>query len=86
MFREKILSETQWNCLDRVWLSHGEAACVGYRLAKMYLGAVAGSQVVLYIALFVQTHGGSSRSVACLKGARLKRSLECLRREANLLT
>jgi hypothetical protein len=27
------------------------------------------------------THGGSSRSVACLKVARLERSLECWRRE-----
>ena len=38
-------------------------------------------QVVLYIALLDEAHGGSSRSVACLKDARLERSLECWRRE-----
>jgi hypothetical protein len=37
--------------------------------------------VVLYIAFLDEAHGGSSRSVAYLKDARLERSLECRRRE-----
>ena len=77
MFCKEILSETQWNYLDCIRFACRKADCPGYGLAKMYLGAVAGRQVILYIALFMQTHGGSSRSVGCLKDTRLERSLEC---------
>ena len=52
-----------------------------FRSSQMYLGAVAGRKVILYICFLDEAHGSSSRSVACLEGARLKRSPECRRRE-----
>jgi hypothetical protein len=83
MFRNEIRSKIQWICFDYVRFAHGVAGCIGlaYGLAQMYLRAVAGRQVVLYIAFLDEAHGGSSRSVAYLKDARLERSLECRRRE-----
>src|SRR5208337_1824062 len=83
MFRKEILSKTRWICLDCVWFDHGVAGCIrlAYGFAQMYFCEERGMQVVLHIAALDGTHGGSSRSVACLKVARLERSLECWRRE-----
>jgi hypothetical protein len=47
----------------------------------MYLSVVTGGKVIPDIGFFVETHGGSSRSFACLHDARLELSLECRRRE-----
>src|ERR1039458_3253144 len=43
-------------------------------------------KMLLYIALLDEGHGKSSHSVENLSGARLKRSLECRRREGETLT
>jgi len=83
MFCNKILSKTQWICLNRIRFRIGEAGCIGLALerTKMGLCVVAGRQVVLFVASFDQAHGDSSGSVAYLNVARLERSLECQRRE-----
>jgi len=83
MFRNEVLSKVRRTCIDCVLFGHGAASCIGlaYGHAQMYLCAEARRQMVLDIAFVDETHGGSSGSVAYLKDARLKRSLECRRRE-----
>ena len=83
MFRNEFLSKTRWICLDCVRFGHGVAGCIGpaHGFAQMYFCEERGMQVVLHIAFLDEAHGGSSRSVACLKVTRLERSLECWRRE-----
>ena len=36
--------------------------------------------MIIYVRFFDETHGGSSRPVAYLKGARLERNMDSLRR------
>ena len=83
MLPNEILGKTQWICLDCFRFGRGKTGCVGlaYWIAQMYLRAEAGGQMVLDIAFPDVAHGGPSRPVACLKDARLERSLECRRRE-----
>jgi hypothetical protein len=83
MFLKEILSKTRWICLDCVWFDYGVAGCIGlaYGFAQMYICEERWMQVVLHFVSIDGTHGGSSRSVACMKVARLERSLECWRRE-----
>ena len=45
-----------------------------------------GGKILVHIAFLDEGHGNSDRSVACLNGARLKRSSECRRREGETLT
>ena len=48
----------------------------------MYLRAVVGRQIILYVRLFDETHFGAPVDrAAYLEDARLKRSQECQRRE-----
>ncbi len=83
MFRNEILSKSQWIAFDCSRFGHGVAGCIGlaYRIAQMYLCAEARRQMVLHIALPDLAHGDSSGPVAYLKDARLEPSLECRRRE-----
>lgn len=83
VFRNEIFSKTRRCCIDCVRFGRGKTGCIGLALglAQMDLGAEAGRAVVLHIALPDETHGDSGRPVACLKDARLERSLECRRRE-----
>lgn len=83
MFCNEILGKSRWIGFDCVRLGLRVAGFVGlaYRTAQMYFRAEARRQVVLYIALPELAHSDSSGSVACLKDARLERSLECRRRE-----
>jgi hypothetical protein len=83
MLRNEILSKTQWVCFGCVRFSAGRAGCIGlaFGLDQMNSCEERGMQVILHVASLDGIHGGSSRSVACLKDARLEQSLECLRRE-----
>jgi hypothetical protein len=83
VFGNKILGKSRFCRVDCVRFGRGKTGCIGLALglAQMDLGAEAGREVILHIALPDEAHGGSGRSVACLKDARLERSLECRRRE-----
>src|SRR5208283_2606808 len=83
MFRDEILREIRCIGFACARFRYGVAGCIGlaHRLAQMYLRTNLRRQVVLYIALLDEAHGSSSGMVACLKDARLERSLECRRRE-----
>lgn len=52
-----------------------------YRRIQMYLRAMTGRKMILYIALIDEAQNSSSRTVACFNVARLERGLECQRRE-----
>jgi hypothetical protein len=73
VFRNKVLGKTRCYCVDCDRFGPGKTGCIGlaFGLAQMDLRAEARRQVVLHIALFDEAHGGSGRSVACLKDARL---------------
>src|SRR5277367_2515557 len=51
-----------------IWLAH-------WRKRKDYSFAPC-SKIIIYVSFFNETHGGSSRPVAYLKGARLERSMD----------
>jgi hypothetical protein len=82
MFSDEIVSGNLCIRLDCVRLRSGKAGCIGlaHRIAQMYLFAEARRQGMVDTALGDVAQGGSSRSVAYLKGARLERSQECQRR------
>lgn len=83
MFGNEILSKTCRIGIARIEFRYGVADGIGlaYGLAQMDLGVGARRRGVLYMALLDEAHGSSSGLVACLKDARLERSLECRRRE-----
>lgn len=47
----------------------------------MYLSPMPGGKMILDVGFLDETHGSSSRTVACLQDARLELNLECRRRE-----
>lgn len=56
MFRKKIFCKIRWIGFDCARFGHGEAGCIGLAcwLAQMYLSAVAGRKVILYIAFLMR--------------------------------
>jgi hypothetical protein len=77
MFLREIFNKFPWGRLYCAWF-----VCEGpWRtgldqwLAQMFLSAMRAGDGILYIVSLRKAHGGSSRSVACLKRARLERSL-----------
>ena len=77
----KVLCEAP---LNRSLTQSGEPRRIRFR-RDMNMILVPGRKVVLHIAFLDDAHGDSSRSLDCLNVARLKRSLECRRREGNNL-
>src|ERR1700728_5279426 len=83
MLNDEIVSKGRGLRLGCLGFNPGKTGCIGlaHWLAQMDLCTEARREVVLDVALPDVAHRGSSRSVACLKDARLERSLECQRRE-----
>lgn len=79
MIRKEVLGKTRRADFDCARFGYGVAGRIGqaYSRDEMELFVEFGRQVVLYIAFSDVAHGGSSCSVAYLKVARLKLSLEC---------
>lgn len=94
--RKNLLGREQFRswCFDGVCKASARAAfCVQIgnwiRLARRnyapQLSASFSNKIALCILVFYKPHDISSRSVAYLNVARLKRSQECRRREANIV-
>lgn len=73
MFRNKIRSKSLRVRIDWVRFCAGKPGCIGlaFGLDQMKFCVERGMQMVFHVASLGRTHGGSSRSVAYLKDARL---------------
>ena len=85
---ERLLSQ-----ILRLWIRacgslSRETSCIRHALWPVQMNSpmTASGKMILYIAFLDESHGNSGRSVVCLEGARLKRSLECRRREGKTMS
>ena len=81
----EILSESGRACLNGDLICFGESGGIWLAHRRdVDMVVMPGRKVILNIAFLYETHGDSDHSFRCLNVARLKRSMECRRREGEI--